>query len=160
MLLYLNLNTNMVLQSHAEARGYLIFSAISILQQKIRRMGKVWIDQLSILRYYGQLPMIYLTNCFHFVSVITKLNTSFCICGKFISSSSFCTRWILIIPIPWVTHMIWHTYTVIKSGQSLIDENPEAINTTKFFIWTTWPYYWLILLILILNQSYQTLLAD
>ena len=34
----LNLNTNMMLESHPEAKNHLIFSAILILQQKFKRV--------------------------------------------------------------------------------------------------------------------------
>ena len=37
------LRLHIALESHVEGKSYLIFSVISILQQKIGNLGKVWI---------------------------------------------------------------------------------------------------------------------
>ena len=37
------LRLHIALESHVEGKSYLIFSVISILQQKIGKLGKVWI---------------------------------------------------------------------------------------------------------------------
>ena len=35
-------------ESHAEADSYLMFSAITILQQKIRKVNKIWIEDANL----------------------------------------------------------------------------------------------------------------
>lgn len=37
-----------MLESHAEAKSYLMFSAITILQQKIRKVNKIWIEDANL----------------------------------------------------------------------------------------------------------------
>ena len=43
LLLFLNLNAIMMLQIHGEAISYLIFSSISIFQQKIWKVDETWV---------------------------------------------------------------------------------------------------------------------
>ena len=42
-MLLLNVNTNVMLESQAEAKSYLIVPAITTLQQKIWKVGNIWV---------------------------------------------------------------------------------------------------------------------
>ena len=48
----------------------------------------------------GTYAMIYLANCFDFVSVATTFDTTYIICGKFISGSTLYSVNVLIVLIP------------------------------------------------------------
>ena len=53
--------------SHPQAKSHLIFSAISILQHKILKVGKIW------LIWGCYVTLIYLTNCFYLVYFVCFL---------------------------------------------------------------------------------------
>ena len=62
----------MILEPHQWAKRYLIFSAISVLQQKKLKVSEVCVS-------WCEVPRIYLTYCFYFVSVMTMFDSACCI---------------------------------------------------------------------------------
>ena len=74
--------------------------------------------------------MIYLANCFYFVSVISTFDTTSCILSKCIIAVALfvlckCFNYL----IPWVK--VWYllfVWIIINMGKSIRDENPEAVN--------------------------------
>ena len=142
---------NLKHQCDVEAKNHLIFSKISIFQQKFENFCKIWVVDAGYLRF----------NCFYFVTVISLFDTV-SLCFFMIKWHFLCLMKVLIVLIPWV--QAWYIHFACITFLNKLRVNKELqidIITNKLDNSNNTTILWFFLLILILNQSYhQTPIAD